>query len=282
MFPSNAASQIDILCELGRPCQRCIHLRKEDTCVDVRHKKRGRPRIHDESPSSTTRSSSGSASSSATASSSSSTVALDVWLSSYPTTTSATIPQSGPRPEYVIHYSPNFPPPASPAVQPLQLSQGPMLARYSSRNELYIIAHSSRQLQIVQMSDPLRTRIGLPRTLTEVLPSNPARDQQIMQVVEELGTSSDMDDESATVSRILHDTSLEDLVLPILTPQQPSGTTPLATVAREINADSGCVVFFVRTDLRGRMVEYIVARVSDDALDSRPRRRGFGLGDILA
>ena len=32
----------------GRPCQRCINLGKQDTCVDVQHKKRGRPRLRDE------------------------------------------------------------------------------------------------------------------------------------------------------------------------------------------------------------------------------------------
>jgi hypothetical protein len=30
-------------CDHSRPCKRCIHLGKED-CVDVEHKKRGRPR----------------------------------------------------------------------------------------------------------------------------------------------------------------------------------------------------------------------------------------------
>ncbi|KAK9451482.1 uncharacterized protein V1518DRAFT_14015 [Limtongia smithiae] len=33
----------------GRPCQRCVNLGKQDTCVDVQHKKRGRPRLRDDS-----------------------------------------------------------------------------------------------------------------------------------------------------------------------------------------------------------------------------------------
>jgi PAS domain-containing protein len=32
---------------VSRPCRRCINLGKTDTCVDVQHKKRGRPRLRD-------------------------------------------------------------------------------------------------------------------------------------------------------------------------------------------------------------------------------------------
>ncbi|KAK9457748.1 hypothetical protein V1511DRAFT_530921 [Dipodascopsis uninucleata] len=38
-----------LACDISRPCQRCISLGKQDTCVDVRHKKRGRPRLKEES-----------------------------------------------------------------------------------------------------------------------------------------------------------------------------------------------------------------------------------------
>ncbi|OAA68907.1 Zn(2)-C6 fungal-type DNA-binding domain protein [Cordyceps fumosorosea ARSEF 2679] len=35
-------------CDSQRPCARCVSHGKEDTCVDVRHKKRGRPRLRDD------------------------------------------------------------------------------------------------------------------------------------------------------------------------------------------------------------------------------------------
>ncbi|OAQ98997.1 hypothetical protein LLEC1_02644 [Akanthomyces lecanii] len=35
-------------CDAQRPCARCVSHGKEDTCVDVRHKKRGRPRLRDD------------------------------------------------------------------------------------------------------------------------------------------------------------------------------------------------------------------------------------------
>ncbi|KAJ9476318.1 hypothetical protein PHBOTO_006393 [Pseudozyma hubeiensis] len=36
-----------LACDVGRPCRRCINLGKSDTCIDVQHKKRGRPRLKD-------------------------------------------------------------------------------------------------------------------------------------------------------------------------------------------------------------------------------------------
>ncbi|KAJ1751480.1 hypothetical protein LPJ79_002058 [Coemansia sp. RSA 1821] len=36
-----------LACDLQRPCQRCINTNKCDTCKDVQHKKRGRPRTKD-------------------------------------------------------------------------------------------------------------------------------------------------------------------------------------------------------------------------------------------
>lgn len=36
-----------LACDVGRPCRRCVNLGKSDTCVDVQHKKRGRPRLKD-------------------------------------------------------------------------------------------------------------------------------------------------------------------------------------------------------------------------------------------
>ncbi|PBP20619.1 c6 zinc finger domain containing protein [Diplocarpon rosae] len=35
-------------CDAQRPCSRCLSNGKEDTCIDVQHKKRGRPRLRDE------------------------------------------------------------------------------------------------------------------------------------------------------------------------------------------------------------------------------------------
>ncbi|KAF8243949.1 hypothetical protein K440DRAFT_30226 [Wilcoxina mikolae CBS 423.85] len=37
-----------LACDTRRPCPRCIGLGKQDTCVDVQHKKRGRPRLRDD------------------------------------------------------------------------------------------------------------------------------------------------------------------------------------------------------------------------------------------
>ncbi|UZJ53858.1 hypothetical protein CBS101457_003178 [Exobasidium rhododendri] len=36
-----------LACDVSRPCRRCINLGKTDTCIDVQHKKRGRPRLRD-------------------------------------------------------------------------------------------------------------------------------------------------------------------------------------------------------------------------------------------
>ncbi|RMY51750.1 hypothetical protein D0864_14366, partial [Hortaea werneckii] len=35
-------------CDVNRPCARCVASGKQDTCVDVQHKKRGRPRLREE------------------------------------------------------------------------------------------------------------------------------------------------------------------------------------------------------------------------------------------
>ena len=35
----------------NRPCRRCVSLDKQDTCIDVQHKRRGRPRLKDSAPS---------------------------------------------------------------------------------------------------------------------------------------------------------------------------------------------------------------------------------------
>ncbi|KAI5812941.1 hypothetical protein BZA77DRAFT_131925 [Pyronema omphalodes] len=37
-----------LACDTRRPCPRCVGLGKQDTCVDVQHKKRGRPRLRDD------------------------------------------------------------------------------------------------------------------------------------------------------------------------------------------------------------------------------------------
>ncbi|TGZ80859.1 hypothetical protein EX30DRAFT_364222 [Ascodesmis nigricans] len=37
-----------LACDVSRPCARCVGLGKQDTCHDVQHKKRGRPRLRDE------------------------------------------------------------------------------------------------------------------------------------------------------------------------------------------------------------------------------------------
>ncbi|KAM3424055.1 hypothetical protein BST61_g11394 [Cercospora zeina] len=36
-------------CDVNRPCTRCVSTGKQDTCFDVQHKKRGRPRLRDDS-----------------------------------------------------------------------------------------------------------------------------------------------------------------------------------------------------------------------------------------
>lgn len=30
---------------MSRPCKRCVHLGKSDSCIDIKHKKRGRPKL---------------------------------------------------------------------------------------------------------------------------------------------------------------------------------------------------------------------------------------------
>ncbi|KAI5785583.1 hypothetical protein DFH27DRAFT_528487 [Peziza echinospora] len=37
-----------LACDVVRPCPRCVGLSKQDSCIDVQHKKRGRPRLRDE------------------------------------------------------------------------------------------------------------------------------------------------------------------------------------------------------------------------------------------
>lgn len=34
-----------LACDMSRPCRRCVSLNKHDTCIDIKHKKRGRPKI---------------------------------------------------------------------------------------------------------------------------------------------------------------------------------------------------------------------------------------------
>ncbi|KAI9498033.1 hypothetical protein BDB00DRAFT_495614 [Zychaea mexicana] len=36
-----------LACDVSRPCKRCVSAGKGDTCQDVKHKKRGRPRLHE-------------------------------------------------------------------------------------------------------------------------------------------------------------------------------------------------------------------------------------------
>ncbi|KAJ1919532.1 hypothetical protein H4219_001886 [Mycoemilia scoparia] len=36
-----------LACDISRPCNRCISIGKQDTCHDVQHKKRGRPKLRD-------------------------------------------------------------------------------------------------------------------------------------------------------------------------------------------------------------------------------------------
>ncbi|ORX52691.1 hypothetical protein DM01DRAFT_1383872 [Hesseltinella vesiculosa] len=35
-----------LACDVGRPCRRCVSLNKADSCEDVKHKKRGRPKLN--------------------------------------------------------------------------------------------------------------------------------------------------------------------------------------------------------------------------------------------
>ncbi|KAK9493317.1 hypothetical protein V1508DRAFT_416377 [Lipomyces doorenjongii] len=271
-----------LACDVARPCQRCINLGKQDTCVDVRHKKRGRPRIRDD-PSSTPRSSSTSASSSP-----SSSYSIAPLRGQGNIAPGVRMPPSGGRLEHRIHSSPQFssnnlPPSRSPSQMLPQLSPlstQPVHGLYTPRDDLYIIARWSRELQIVQLSEALRTRISMPATLGEVLPPNSTRDDQISQALVSLGTS---DEDDAVVNGILIDTSLAELVRPVLSTEGPAASgTSLQIVARQISADPACAVVFVRAGMRGRIVEYVVVRILEEILVSWPMRRGFGLGDILA
>ncbi|KAI8882166.1 hypothetical protein K501DRAFT_334188 [Backusella circina FSU 941] len=36
-----------LACDLSRPCKRCVSLDKSSTCIDIKHKKRGRPKLSD-------------------------------------------------------------------------------------------------------------------------------------------------------------------------------------------------------------------------------------------
>ncbi|CAI4210617.1 unnamed protein product [Parascedosporium putredinis] len=40
--------QAHLRCDAQRPCSRCLMNGKEDSCIDVQHKKRGRPRLRDD------------------------------------------------------------------------------------------------------------------------------------------------------------------------------------------------------------------------------------------
>ncbi|KAI8882284.1 hypothetical protein K501DRAFT_334119 [Backusella circina FSU 941] len=42
-----------LACDVSRPCRRCVSLNKADTCHDMQHKKRGRPKLKDKKPYST-------------------------------------------------------------------------------------------------------------------------------------------------------------------------------------------------------------------------------------
>ncbi|CAG8615441.1 8944_t:CDS:2, partial [Scutellospora calospora] len=39
-----------LACDVSRPCKRCVALNKVDTCIDIKHKKRGRPKLKDKKP----------------------------------------------------------------------------------------------------------------------------------------------------------------------------------------------------------------------------------------
>ncbi|RCH95698.1 hypothetical protein CU097_013431 [Rhizopus azygosporus] len=39
-----------LACDVSRPCKRCVTLKKEDTCQDIIHKKRGRPKRREQKP----------------------------------------------------------------------------------------------------------------------------------------------------------------------------------------------------------------------------------------
>ncbi|CAB4423432.1 unnamed protein product [Rhizophagus irregularis] len=39
-----------LACDVSRPCKRCVALGKVDTCIDIKHKKRGRPKLKDKKP----------------------------------------------------------------------------------------------------------------------------------------------------------------------------------------------------------------------------------------
>ncbi|CAG8540377.1 9931_t:CDS:2 [Paraglomus occultum] len=39
-----------LACDVSRPCKRCIALGRVDTCIDIKHKKRGRPKLKDKKP----------------------------------------------------------------------------------------------------------------------------------------------------------------------------------------------------------------------------------------
>jgi len=40
-----------LACDASRPCRRCVSLDKQDSCIDVQHKRPGRPRLKDSTPS---------------------------------------------------------------------------------------------------------------------------------------------------------------------------------------------------------------------------------------
>ncbi|CAH1755819.1 9483_t:CDS:2 [Entrophospora sp. SA101] len=39
-----------LACDVARPCKRCVALGKVDSCIDIKHKKRGRPKLKDKKP----------------------------------------------------------------------------------------------------------------------------------------------------------------------------------------------------------------------------------------
>ncbi|KAK9319437.1 hypothetical protein V1517DRAFT_332577 [Lipomyces orientalis] len=239
-----------LACDVGRPCQRCINLGKQDTCVDVRHKKRGRPRLRNDLPVVRNRSSSASTSASTSP------------VTTFSVATAAPPPPPGP--EYRI-------PPQlySRPTPPTPLSTRPP-------GDLYVVMRANRDLQVLQMSQALRRRTPVPATLGDVLAPDPAREERISRALHSLTQSAD---ESAAATEILTTTPLADLVAPVVPGAAAAAGLSPAT-ARQISADRACVVFYVRDTIRGMTVEYVVVRIIDSAAPA-PLRRGFGLDDIL-
>ncbi|KAK9467554.1 hypothetical protein V1512DRAFT_247151 [Lipomyces arxii] len=271
---------------VGRPCQRCVNLGKQDTCVDVRHKKRGRPRLRDDLtvspklqaatslPSNSDASRKISASSISSSSSSSSRSFSD---SIVPTSASMRSPISFP-------YLPVSQPVSAIFASTYGSLDGNIRSdfasdarghdtiqpQYDSQNDYFIVVDTVEGLPIAKISDAIRRIVpAVPLRLSHIL-----RDEQVYLATERVIRARARAESESYIS-LLKQATLEELVRPIvgqhiLPHSSAIEISPHSGVQSRLISDvfrletvenirtTAFTAFLVQSTLNDRDVEYVV------------------------